>query len=357
MFARQLPSFVRRHRSLRWAVPAAVAAIIGLVAGGVFSSAAPTGPLPSTTAAQLLAQVSSQTVTGFSGTVVSHVALGLPDLPSIDDIAGDSPLADLLTGSRTLEVWYGGPDQQRIALLGSTDETDLFRSGRTLWRWDSSDRTADRVRLARKKAAAPSPLTTLTPAGLASSALKTMQPTTEVSVEDGDEVADRAAYELVLRPRSDATRIGEVRIAVDGQTKIPLGVQIYPRGSSTAAVDVSYTSIRYAAPSTTNFDFEPPADAHVRHLSLHKLSEQDGLSLARFGVGGGDWSAVLTYDSHRTVHTHGLGLGRALTRVSGTWGHGRLLETSLFCVLLTHDGRVYIGAVDPTALYTAAERK
>ena len=44
----------------------------------------------------------------------------------------------------------------------------------------------------------------------------------------------------------------------------------------------------------------------------------------------------------------------ALTPVSGPWGSGRLLDSKLLSILITNDGRVFAGAVDPSALYAAA---
>jgi len=43
-----------------------------------------------------------------------------------------------------------------------------------------------------------------------------------------------------------------------------------------------------------------------------------------------------------------------LPTVSGSWGTGRLLSTRLLSVLITNDGRVFAGAVAPSALYAAA---
>ena len=40
--------------------------------------------------------------------------------------------------------------------------------------------------------------------------------------------------------------------------------------------------------------------------------------------------------------------------MSGSWGSGRLLRTSLLSVLVTSSGRVLIGAVTPGVLYQAA---
>ena len=44
----------------------------------------------------------------------------------------------------------------------------------------------------------------------------------------------------------------------------------------------------------------------------------------------------------------------SLPKVSGSWGSGRLLSSSLFSALLTDDGRVLVGAVAPEKLYEAA---
>ena len=47
-------------------------------------------------------------------------------------------------------------------------------------------------------------------------------------------------------------------------------------------------------------------------------------------------------------------LGSA-TPVHGAWGSGRLLRTSLVSVLLTDQGSAYVGAVQPSVLYAAAQ--
>ena len=48
---------------------------------------------------------------------------------------------------------------------------------------------------------------------------------------------------------------------------------------------------------------------------------------------------------------------KSLPRVSGSWGDGRLLKSSIFSALITDDGRVVIGAVSPDQLYAAAAHK
>jgi hypothetical protein len=46
-----------------------------------------------------------------------------------------------------------------------------------------------------------------------------------------------------------------------------------------------------------------------------------------------------------------------LQPVSGSWGHGYLLDSDLLSALITSDGRVLVGAVPPSSLYAAAGRK
>jgi hypothetical protein len=46
----------------------------------------------------------------------------------------------------------------------------------------------------------------------------------------------------------------------------------------------------------------------------------------------------------------------SLQRVQGSWGSGRLLRGTLFSVVLTDDGRVAVGSVEPEMLYRALDR-
>jgi hypothetical protein len=45
---------------------------------------------------------------------------------------------------------------------------------------------------------------------------------------------------------------------------------------------------------------------------------------------------------------------RATTAVHGSWGSGRLLQTTLLTVLITSKGQILAGAVTPSVLYTDA---
>lgn len=357
-----VPPIVHRHPSLRWLAPLGIVGVAGLAATGMFRAQATSESLPETSPGALIAAVQAPHVTGFSGTVVSRLALGLPELPAIGNAGNGSSLTSLLSGSHTVQVWYGGADKQRIALLGATDETDLFRSGRQVWQWSSADHVALHTLLPKhtdRAARIPSPAGSLTPSGLANDALEALDPSTKMAVKTDLRVANRSAYELILTPRTTSSRIRAVHISVDGKTKIPLGVQVFARGERLAAIDVAFTSIRFAQPSASYFRFTAPADATVREFDLGKYlpREVPAAGPQRIVAIGRSWSTIYTYRTGKPIAMPKGALRRGTTPVHGSWGHGRLFESSLLSVLITDDGRVYAGAVDPDALYAAAGAK
>lgn len=352
---------MHRHRGVRWLAPLAVVAGIGAVGAGVLTGRATPAPLPPTSAAALLADVQKSQVSGFSGTVVAQMNLGLPDIPALSTSQTDVSLGGLLTGTHTARVWYGGPDQQRVALLGPTSETDVFHSGRDVWQWDSDTHTAVHSVLPSDTTtppggwmtpASPTGTTSLSPQQWAQQLLAAMDPTTVVTTGPNRVIADRSAYEMVLTPRTSETKIGSVRIALDGQTKLPLAVQVYARGSGSAAVDVAFSTISFGAQSDGAFQFAPPPGATVRTDVLG--THPDSSNTAPTASGSG-WTTIVHYRaSAQQIRDLGKGTLQALTSVSGSWGRGRLLDSSLLSVLITDDGRVFAGAVSPTALYAAA---
>jgi outer membrane lipoprotein-sorting protein len=353
-------SLFREHRALRWLVPACVAGVSALAAGGVLTAQATPEPLPATTPTALLADVQRANVPGLSGTIVTNLSLGLPELPALGGDSDQASVASLLSGSHTMRFWYGGPDRQRIALLGTTDETDVFHRGRDVWQWDSDDHVATHTVLPAGQPARPAPEPThaLTPEQLARRALAAIDPSTAVTVAHDRHIADRSAYELVLTPRTSATRVGSVRIAVDGSTKMPLGVQVFARGASSPAIDVSYSHVTFKTPSDSNFRFTPPPGATVRRgMAAHESSPA---TPQRFGPGtvatiGSGWTAIAEYRTKAgTLGKLGGPILGQLSPVQGAWGSGKLLESTLVSVLVTDDGRVFAGAVEPSALYAAA---
>lgn len=350
-------------RRLRWGAPLAAAAVLIGVGPAVTAITADAhGSLPPRTAAQLLADVQGARLQALSGTVVETSDLGLPSLPAVGGRGGDSAsFSSLVSGSHTMRLWYAGPDQVRLALLGQLGESDLVRNGTDVWAWSSHDNTATHWVVPTQRAAGPfapgapaSPA--MTPQQAAEAALKAIDPSTRVTTDPTAEVAGRPAYQLDLVPRDPRSLVGSVRIAIDGETHVPTRVQVFARGASEPAFQVGFTSFSTATPPDSTFAFEPPPGATVKQGSAptmrpHARRHADVSGLAPQVVGKG-WTTVVVAD----VGTQDDGAAAALKSlpvVSGAWGSGHLLRGSVFSAVLTDDGRLAVGAVAPGLLYDA----
>jgi outer membrane lipoprotein-sorting protein len=370
-------------RGARWAVPAGAVVLVGGVMAGSLISVAQAAPeLPSKTPAQLLAAVAGQTTAPpLTGTVVETTSLGLPSLP---DTGNPTSLSSLLTGSHTIQVSYQDPQHYRVAVPQNMSESDLIRNGNNAWLWESNKNTVTHMAIPVKgaKAAMAEPKSSappMTPQQAASQVLAKVGPTTTVRVDSNISVANHAAYQLVLVPKSSSSLIGEVKIAVDGQNSLPLQVQVFARGAGGPAVQVGYTSVSFVKPAAANFAFSPPAGAKVEQQTFGSGTKPSGPNDLASGASviGKGWLAVADLPSSvlssatastpssspSSSSSSALGgdtgavvnaLLKSGTRVSGPWGGGRLLRTSLVSMLITDNGRVFAGAVTPGVLYQAA---
>jgi Predicted periplasmic protein (DUF2092) len=377
----------------RWAVPAGALLVTGGVLAAAQMPAAQAAPsLPARTAAQLLAGVAGASVPDLSGTVVETAALGLPQLPGTAD---PTSIVSLLTGSHTLQVWFDGPQKYRVALPGSMSETDIYRNGSTAWLWQSAQNAVTQYTLpAHSAAQAPAGAgLPVTPQQAANDILAAVGPTTAVSVTSNVMVAGQAAYELVLTPKQAGSLVGQVRIAIDAANSVPLRVEVFartqqPNDGASPAISIGFSSVTFAAPAAADLSFTPPPGAHVTQENLaagqgpgwYAYAPEGGSSSE--GVTGQGWLTVLKLpasllntalvnpggpDDSTTAPVSISGgpgedaaalqalLGTA-TQVSGSWGSGRLLHTSLLSVLISSNGTIYVGAVEPSILYAAAAR-
>jgi outer membrane lipoprotein-sorting protein len=404
-------SVFRSRPALRWLVPSAAAVMViggGAAAGTLVASADPA--LPERSAAQLLVDVQNANVAGFSGTIVESADLGLPSLPAITGGEGNADLTKLITGSNTARVWYAGQDKVRLAVLGTLGETDIIRNSTDVWVWRSSDNSASHRTIrsdtaAHKPTALPSGVPS-TPQEAADAALAAIDPTTKVSTTGSAKVAGRDAYELVLAPRDTASLIGQVRLAIDAKQHIPLRVDVYAKNANNPAVRVAFTQISFAVPDAQQFQFNPPPGAKVTtekpssdvteeakpdakagaKLDPKTMSKLDPKTRARLEekarvkpgettagkpsaatdeptVVGQGWTSVLVakMSANSSAANSGdkeaqqlAGVLNSLPKVSGSWGSGHLLTSSLFSALITDDGRILVGAVAPEKLYEAA---
>jgi outer membrane lipoprotein-sorting protein len=381
------PASPLRRGTIRAIAPASVVAIVatGAALAPQFASAAPS--LPPISAQNLLVKVAQSKVDTYSGTVALTTNLGLPALPNLSNRA--NPLS-LLSGTHTLQVAANGPQKSRIALLDTMSEYDLVHNGTQIWLYDSSQNSVEHATLTGKPDAkarekgdelrAP-----LTPQQAAQQLLAALSPSTNISVDGTQSVAGRAAYTLVLTPKQHGSLIGKVTIAVDYHNGAPLRVAVYPAGSGTAAFDLGFKTVSFSAPGDAQFNFKAPKGATVRELAGQARSSgmADGLSGANLkpqvlgenwltvvelhGVdlnalakaagsgsnGGssgrsdrGNANGLLNGDISSYLNTL-LGAGKP---VSGAFGSGKLYTTNFLSILVTNDGRLFVGSVTPSVL-------
>ena len=360
-------------RRARWAVPAGALVVTGgILAGSLITTAQAAPGLPARTPAQLLVQVASATTPPLTGTVVETASFGLPSLPAT---GSPTSLSSLLTGSHTIRVWYASPQHFRLAVPQSLSESDVIRDGGTAWLWQSTLNKVTKYTLpahAPAKATVPDqtvPAQPVTPQQAAQQVLAAVGPTTAVSVSGNVSVAGQAAYALVLAPKDHRSLVGQVQIDVDARNGVPLRLQVFARGASTPAFQVGYTAIQFVTPAAADLTFTPPPGATVTRENLSggdhgKAPDTNGVTTI-----GKDWLTVLRLPSASlTPGARGSGAAApgegdavlnallgAATPVHGAWGSGRLLRTSLVSVLITDAGPAYVGAVEPSVLYAAAQ--
>ena len=364
-----------RSRTARWLVPTAAVAVIA-ASVGVNAVAANADPsLTPRTAADLLVSLTKAPSHPFSGTVAENADLGIPALPG----AASTSLSwqSLITGSHTAHVWYASPSQVRLALVGDLAESDVVRNGSDLWVWSSQDRTVSHTTLPAGPTTGhgtTSPTTPpIDPLTAATRALAAIDPSTSVTVDGTSRVAGRAVYELVLAPRASASLIGQVRLAIDSETSVPLRVQVIARGASSPAFESAFTAITFARPADSVFAFTPPAGAQVTESALPTgTTKASGIASTRPTttgskptVIGSGWTTVVEIPDATTLlsgSTSSKGGGsaaastlmQAMSPVSGTFGTGQLLQTALVSVLILSDGRAFVGAVTPEHLEQVA---
>ncbi len=385
---------VTMSRRARWAVPGTAVLVAGAVIAGLQIPAAEASPdLPAKTPAQLLASLSSDAkVPPLTGTVVETASLGLPQLPQMSNASSS---LSLLTGSHTVKVYYQDSSHFRLAVPQLASETDVIADGTKLWLWQSASDSvtefvppADSAKQREQKIAAAAPV--LTPQQAADQVLAKVGKTTLVSVQANVMVANDPAYQLVLAPKDQRSLIGKVVIAVDGKYGIPLRVQVFAKGAKSAAFQVSYTDLQFVAPDPSNFAFTPPHGAKVDVVKpgTGELGTMPGTAGGKtgtsgFGTYGTSWLTVASFPQSDLTKAldpgaaaaqgagkqpdiysaNGNGVGVSSQEllnaligtakpVSGSWGSGTLVTTSLVSMLMT-GGEVYVGAVTPDVLYAA----
>jgi hypothetical protein len=376
------------RRALAWSAAVAVPALVG-AAVLVPMAASGAVDLPDKTPEELLEFAAASEVDALSGTIEQTSELGLPDVEALlgpDDAEADAGMDDLLaliTGSHTAKVYLDGRDA-RLQVLDQLAERNVYVDGDagTIWYVDSESASAVRFVLpseaeldqlkAEAKAEAeaeraplPGDAVVPTPDQMLYQALAALEESTEVTVGTDARVAGREVYELILAPRTDDTLVGEVRVAIDGETGVALAASVTARGAGAPAFEVAFTQVDFAAPDASVFAFEPAEGVTVteERIPLPHAGDHDSempTDAAAPVVLGEGWSAVVELPNSSEAGADvfsGLDSEQRamLESVTSEVEGGRVLQTSLMTVLITDDGRVLAGAVPADRLVEAAQ--
>ncbi|MQA04662.1 MAG: hypothetical protein GEV07_18740 [Streptosporangiales bacterium] len=342
---------------LRWTIPVGIAA--AAVAASAVVPALTAGAdaaLPAVSAQQLLSRTLASDVDTFSGTVRTEADLGIPALPQS---VRSSDLSSLLTGTGTMRVAKSGADKQRLSVLGSNSERTYLRDGRTAWMYDSAERKAVRTTLPqrddrqRHEQASPDQA--------AKRILAELGDDSDVSVGRAGEVAGRDAYELVVEPKSAESLVGSVQVSIDAKTWMPLGLTVLPDGSADPAIDVAFSELSYAEPAADTFEFDPPKGTKVERRTAQAGDHDRKPKQARKHGHHGEpsWTKVVELGDRGSKPTGEASaylkqLRAAGTRVTGEYGSGTMIRSRLVTLLVLDDGRMFAGAVTPSAVERAA---
>lgn len=338
-----------------------------MVAAGALAAAGITGlsvraavaepVLPPLTPAELLTKVAQAHPDGLSATFVQHSDLGLPALPSVGGSEGEDlqTALSMLTGDHTVRVWLAGKDKSRVALVDGSAETAAIRNGDQLWLWSSEKQQA---RHATLKAGEKPTTAPVSPTEAVQKLLAAVEPSTDVTTSGTGTVAGRPVYQLRLTPKDADSLVGQVRISVDATAFVPLAAKVVADDGSNA-LSVEATSADFTRPADSLFTFSPPPGVEVSELKKPSgTAEKPKVDAAKPTTVGTGWTTVAitkldTTKADKTMKT----LLASLPEVSGAWGKGRLLSTTLVTAVIADDGRVAVGSVTPERLYAALAKK
>jgi hypothetical protein len=242
---------VARGAAVRWTVVAALVAVLASLPTVV-------GALPASdeavSAPDLRAAVLASGTVGFTGFAESAGGL---DLPVTDRLTS---VADLFSDRTTMRVWWRGPTDNRVDVVTAGGETGIHRDLMGTWTWEYERATATRGW--RAALALPGP-PDLLPNALGRRLLSEATDA-EVARIGARRVAGRDALGLRLVPSEPASSLDRVDIWVDGDTGLPLQVEMFGKDAARPALDTRFLDLDPSAPDAATTAFAVPPGARVR---------------------------------------------------------------------------------------------
>jgi outer membrane lipoprotein-sorting protein len=140
-------------------------------------------------------------------------------------------------------------------------------------------------------------------------------------------VAGQEAYTVHVSPRQNGGLFGEFDLAWDAAHGVPLRFAIFPRGSSTAAISISVTHIRFGKVAASDLSASVPAGTKVVRVHMpnrHDRSAQHRPNMTTaVGQAVASRAAGFTVAAPRTL----AGLPQRQVRAIGVGSHRAVLVT------------------------------
>ena len=383
--------------------------------------------LPDKSASEILQMMNTEPDMSFSGRVTKVSNLGLPPIGNMPDVSESmveemeenmpegmedfiprvtnsgvfTDVLEIISGTHEARIYVDGPDKLRIQILDPMSERSLTVNGDTVWFYDDDKlaaqfMTMDSAELEAKKAQYESensaeieqriadlPFDINNPAEVADYVLAEASEYSAITVGVDQNVAGRAAYELIATPLAAETTVDYVSVAVDAETGMALNVKIMGKGQIEPAMELGFTSIDYSTPATSIFEFTPSSDVTVTEMEMPEEFTIDGETYTKEELQAeleskkpteaeyeelkaqyeamenkpvvyeNGWASVveMTLSDDMPVEMFESELFSEMTQqVDG----GKVISTSLVNVLITDDGRVLAGAVNTDYLLEIA---
>jgi len=383
--------------------------------------------LPDKTASEILQMMNNDPDMSFSGRVTKVSNLGLPPIGNMPDVSESmveemeentpegmeefiprvtesnmvTDLVEIISGTHEARIYVDGPDKLKIQILDPMSERSITVNGDTVWFYDddklaaqymtidSADLEAKASEYEAENAAeveqyiAELPFDINNPAEVADYVLAEASEYSTITVGADQNVAGRAAYELIATPLAAESTVQYVSVAIDAETGMALNVKVVAKGQVEPAMEIGFTSIDYSTPDASIFEFAPSSDVTVTEMEMPEEFTIDGETYTKEELQAeleaskpteaeyeelkaqyeamdnkpvvyeNGWATVveMTLSDEMPVEMFQSELFSEMTRqVDG----GQVISTSLVNVLITDDGRVLAGAVNTDYLLEIA---
>lgn len=278
--------------------------------------------LPDKSASEILQMMNAEPDMSFSGRVTKVSNLGLPPIGNMPNVSESmveemeenmpegmqefiprvtesnvvTDLLEIISGTHEARIYVDGPDKLRVQILDPMSERSITVNGDTVWFYDDDKLAAQYMTMDINKEEleakaeefeaenseeieqriAELPFDLNNPAEVADYVLEEASEYSAITVGVDQNVAGRAAYELIATPLAAETTVDYVSVAIDAETGMALNVKIMAKGQVEPAMQIGFTSIDYSTPDASIFEFNPSSDVTVTEMEMPEEFTIDG---------------------------------------------------------------------------------